>query len=42
MSNLYAILYNSDATKLQITYLHFIKSQYIILALLIILAKQII
>ena len=41
MSNLYAISYNSAANILRITYLHFIKDQYMIFALLAPLARQI-
>ena len=42
MSNLYIILYKSVAKIMHIIYLHLIKDLYIILTLLIILAKQII
>lgn len=40
--NSYVILYSSTTKILYITYLHFIENQYMILALLVVLARQII
>lgn len=42
MSKLYIIAYNLVVEIFYIIYLHFIKNKYIILALLVILAKEII